>query len=143
MTYKKHLNLPDHKDRQGGKPPVYPEDYQEDLKPDLKPAEKAGYKTVSYKTTTTISGPAESVNNIIFDADHAILPLVLAGTIVNFSSDGIYVTFHKADSQETIPVQGNASLTFIYEDVVRITLEDFGQDFMGSFKLHAQYTCKE
>lgn len=139
MTYKKHLHLPDYTDRRGGNHPDYPEDYEEEVPKREKPVSS----TISYETVTTIGGPADSVNNIIFDADHTILPLVIAGTIENNSSDGIYVTFCKADSQETIPVQGNASLTFIYEDVIRITLEDFGQDFAGTVKLQAQYTCSK
>jgi len=96
-------------------------------------------RTLTFENCVPIAGPAESSNNIIFDVEPNALPVLLAATIENFSTDGINVTIFRQNGQETIAVQSNSSLTFIHADVVRVTLNDFGQDYTGSFKFQATY----
>ncbi|MGB2993342.1 MAG: hypothetical protein WBB47_11965 [Paenisporosarcina sp.] len=98
------------------------------------------FKTLSFENCVPFAGESNTVANVIFDVEPNSLPVVLAGTIENFSNDGINVIFERSSGNVTRTILANSSLSFVYDDVTRVSVFGFGQVYTGSFKFHATYT---
>ncbi|WP_227396884.1 hypothetical protein [Jeotgalibacillus aurantiacus] len=92
-----------------------------------------------FENCAPFAGGPNTPNNIIFDVEPNDLRVTLAATIENFSNNGLNITIIRRNSQETIPVQAGSSLTFIHDEVVRVTVNSFGQNYTGSFKMQVLY----
>lgn len=86
------------------------------------------------------AGQSNTEANIIFDVEPNSLPVVFAATIENFSNDGINVIFERSSGNITRTILANSSLSFVYDDVTRVSVFGFGQVYSGSFKFQATYT---
>lgn len=99
-------------------------------------------KTLTFSNCAAFAGTSNTVANIIFDVESDALPVVLAGTIENFSSDGINVIFERTSGNITRTILANSSLSFVYDDVTRVSLFGFGQAYTGNFNFQASYTIE-
>ena len=97
-------------------------------------------KTLTFENCVPFAGESNTAANIIFDVEPNSIPVVLAGTIENFSDDGINVIFERSSGNITRTILANSSLSFVYDDVTRISVFGFGQMYTGSFKFQATYT---
>ncbi|MGB3261301.1 hypothetical protein [Paenisporosarcina sp.] len=102
--------------------------------------ERDRFKTLTYENCVPFAGRSNVDANIIFDVEPNSLPVVLAGTIENFSNDGINVIFERSSGNITRTILANSSLSFVYDDVTRVSVFGFGQQYSGSFKFQATYT---
>ncbi|KIL50720.1 hypothetical protein KP77_13400 [Jeotgalibacillus alimentarius] len=96
-----------------------------------------------FENCSPIAGNQNTPNNIIFDTELNSLPVTMAATIENFSNNGLNVTIFRQNNQETIAVQAGSSLTFVHDEVVRITVNSFGQAYTGSFKYQITYEVEK
>ncbi|MDZ5713452.1 hypothetical protein [Jeotgalibacillus haloalkalitolerans] len=81
--------------------------------------------------------------NTIYDTQPDSLPVTMAATIENFSTNWINVTiFRKGDVPAVIPVQGKSSLTFVYDKVLRIDVSSC-EEYTGSFKHQITYEVEK
>ncbi|MCM3178158.1 hypothetical protein [Cytobacillus horneckiae] len=101
------------------------------------------FETLTFTNCAPFAGGPDTEGNIIFDVEPNSLPVVLAGTIENFSDDSINVIFERSSGNITRTIFANSSLSFIYDDVTRVTVFGFGQEYTGSFKFQASYTIEE
>ena len=97
-------------------------------------------ETKTFETCVPFAGRSNVDANIIFDVEPNSFPVVLAGTIENFSNDGINVIFERSSGNITRTIQAHSSLTFVYTDITRVSVFGFGQEYTGSFKFQATYT---
>jgi len=94
---------------------------------------------LTFENCVPFAGESNTVANIIFDVEPNTLPVLIAGTIENFSDDGINVIFERSTGNITRTILANSSLSFVYDDVTRISVFGFGQEYTGSFKFQATY----
>lgn len=96
--------------------------------------------TLTFSNCAPFSGLSNTIPNIIFDVETNELPVVLAGTIENFSDDGINVIFERSTGNITRTILAHSSLSFIYDNVTRVSIFGFGQAYTGTFNFQATYT---
>jgi len=96
-------------------------------------------ETLSLINCVPFAGTSNTVANTIFDVSESI-PVVLAGSIENFSNDGINVIFVTASGNVTRTILANSSLSFVYEDVLQVNIFGFGQAYTGAFEYQVTYT---
>lgn len=94
---------------------------------------------LTFENCVPFAGESNTVANIIFDVEPDTLSVLVAGTIENFSDDGINVIFERSTGNITRTILANSSLSFVYDDVTRISVFGFGQEYTGSFKFQATY----
>ena len=104
--------------------------------------ERDRFQTLTFENCVPFAGGPSTADNHIFDVEPNSLPVVLAGTIENFSNDGINARFERSGGVFVLPIQANSSLSFIYDDVTKVTINGFGQEYTGSFKFQATYTVE-
>jgi len=104
--------------------------------------ERDRFLTLTFENCVPFAGESNVTANIIFDVEPNSLPVVLAGTIENFSNDGINVIFERSSGNITRTILANSSLSFVYDDVTRVSVFGFGQEYTGSFKFQATYTIE-
>ncbi|MGB3261302.1 hypothetical protein [Paenisporosarcina sp.] len=97
-------------------------------------------ETKTFENCVPFAGRSNVDANIIFDVEPNSFPVVLAGTIENFSNDGINVIFERSSGNITRTILAHSSLSFVYDDVTRVSVFGFGQQYSGSFKFQATYT---
>ncbi|RDI45913.1 hypothetical protein [Falsibacillus pallidus] len=102
--------------------------------------ERDRLKTLTFENCAPFAGSSNTQANIIFDVEGNDIPVVLAGTIENFSDDGINVIFERTSGNVTRTILAHSSLSFIYDDITRVSVFGFGQEYSGSFKFQATYT---
>ena len=102
--------------------------------------ERDRFKTLTLENCVPFAGRSNVDANIIFDVEPNSLPVVLAGTIENFSNDIINVIFERSSGNVTRTVLANSSVSFVYDDVTRVSVFGAGQLYSGSFKFQATYT---
>lgn len=100
------------------------------------------FETLNFENCAPFAGESNTVANIIFDVEPNSLPVVLAGTIENFSDDGINVIFERSTGNITRTILAHSSLSFVYDNVTRVSIFGFGQPYTGSFKFEATYTIE-
>ena len=104
--------------------------------------EETETETLSLTNCVPFAGTSNTVANVIFDVEEDDIPVVLAGSIENFSDDGINVIFVRTSGNVTRTVLANSSISFVYDDVVAVEVFGFGQAYTGSFKYQATYTIE-
>jgi len=97
-------------------------------------------ETLSIINCVPFSGTSNTVPNVIFDVEEDDIPVVLAGSIENFSDDGINVIFARTSGNVTRTILANSALSFVYDDVTAVSVFGFGQEYSGSFKYQVTYT---
>ncbi|RLQ95558.1 hypothetical protein [Falsibacillus albus] len=101
------------------------------------------FKTLTFSNCVPFAGSSNENANIIFDVESNDIPVVLAGSIENFSSDGINVIFERSSGNVTRTVLAHSSISFVYDDITRVSVFGFGQEYTGSFNFQATYTIPE
>ena len=104
--------------------------------------EEAETETLSLINCVPFAGTSNTVANVIFDVEEDDIPVVLAGSIENFSNDGINVIFARTSGNVTRTVLANSSISFVYDDATAVSVFGFGQAYTGSFKYQATYTIE-
>lgn len=105
--------------------------------------ERDRFQTLTFENCVPFAGRSNVDANIIFDVEPNSLPVVLAGTIENFSNDGINVIFERSTGNNvTRTILANSSVSFVYDNVTRVSVFGFGQAYTGSFKFQATYTVE-
>ncbi|WP_404408297.1 hypothetical protein [Jeotgalibacillus malaysiensis] len=96
-----------------------------------------------FENCAPFAGNKYTPYNTIYDTQPDSLPVTIAATIENFSTDAIIVTiFRKGYDQVVTTVQGGSSLTFVYDKVLRITVNAC-QEYTGSFKHQITYEVEK
>ncbi len=103
------------------------------------------FKTIQFENCAPIAGNGNQGVNIIFDVESDSIPVTAAGTFENFSNQAINVRFERRNSPPIIIlVQPHSSLTFVYDDLIRIgtTGTAPNTDYTGSLKIQVNYTIE-
>ena len=104
--------------------------------------EEAETETLSLTNCVPFAGTSNRDANVIFDVEEEDIPVVLAGSIENFSNDGINVIFVRSSGNVTRTVLAHSSISFVYDDITAVEVFGFGQAYTGSFKYQATYTIE-
>jgi len=102
--------------------------------------ERDRFQTLTFENCVPFAGEGRETN-IIFDVEPNSLPVVLAGTIENFSGATIIVTVERNGGDVSLLIPPKSSLTFIYNGVTRVRITSRG-DYTGLFKFQATYTVE-
>ncbi|WP_409295400.1 hypothetical protein V1498_18915 [Peribacillus sp. SCS-26] len=92
-----------------------------------------------FENCAPFAGTSNTVGNVIFDVEPNTLRVLAAGTIENFSDAPINVIFERSTGNITQTINGRSSLTFVYDDLTRITVFGFGAPYSGTIKVQANY----
>ncbi|UKS67243.1 S-Ena type endospore appendage [Rossellomorea marisflavi] len=107
-------------------------------------------KDAHFENCAPISGSGNRDVNVIFDVDPNSLHVTAAGTIENFSDQSFNVRFERENSAPIIIlVAPHSSITFVYDNLIRITTTGTAPErtYNGSLKIQLHYTfervCKK